>query len=76
MFPIYGALHVIPMLLFRRKRVWKEPLRMLLRAGLGTARSSAFLAVFVLIYQCECILVDAPYGSGIDVFDSIFLFET
>ncbi|EED82868.1 predicted protein [Postia placenta Mad-698-R] len=51
MLPIYGALHVIPMLLFRRNRVWKEPGKMFLRAGFGTARSSAFLGVFVFIYQ-------------------------
>ncbi|OBZ70095.1 hypothetical protein A0H81_09796 [Grifola frondosa] len=51
MLPIYGALHFVPMLLFRRSRVAREPLRMLLRAALGTARSSAFLGVFVIIYQ-------------------------
>ncbi|KZT06541.1 uncharacterized protein LAESUDRAFT_679565 [Laetiporus sulphureus 93-53] len=51
MLPIYGALHLIPMLLFRRARVWREPMHMLLRAGWGTVRSSAFLGVFVFIYQ-------------------------
>ncbi|PCH40706.1 hypothetical protein WOLCODRAFT_24216 [Wolfiporia cocos MD-104 SS10] len=51
MLPIYGALHLIPMLLFRRDRVLREPARMLLRAALGTARSSTFLGVFVFIYQ-------------------------
>ncbi|KAH9833869.1 uncharacterized protein C8Q71DRAFT_179302 [Rhodofomes roseus] len=51
MLPIYGALHVIPMLLFRRKRVMRDPVNMLLRAGWGTARSSAFLGMFVFIYQ-------------------------
>ncbi|KZT70243.1 hypothetical protein DAEQUDRAFT_725509 [Daedalea quercina L-15889] len=51
MLPIYGALHVIPMLLFRRNRVFKDPTKMLLRAGWGTMRSSAFLGTFVLIYQ-------------------------
>ncbi|KAI0941143.1 hypothetical protein AcV7_002787 [Taiwanofungus camphoratus] len=56
MLPIYGALHVIPMLLFRRQRVLKDPLHMLLRASWGTARSSAFLGVFVFIYQsCFCL---------------------
>ncbi|CCL99910.1 uncharacterized protein FIBRA_01935 [Fibroporia radiculosa] len=56
MLPIYGALHFIPMLLFRRQRVFRDPLRMLLRAALGSARSSAFLGVFVLIYQsCFCL---------------------
>ena len=54
MLPIYGALHLVPVVLFRRKKFAKEPLRMLLRALLGTSRSSAFLGVFVVIYQCAC----------------------
>jgi len=48
---VYGALHFIPMLLFKRKAVFKEPLKMLLRATLGTGRSAAFLGVYVVIYQ-------------------------
>ncbi|OSC97978.1 hypothetical protein PYCCODRAFT_1418695 [Trametes coccinea BRFM310] len=51
MLPIYGALHFIPAMLFRRKTFWQRPGRMMLRAALGTARSSAFLGVFVIIYQ-------------------------
>ncbi|KAI0677684.1 hypothetical protein C8Q78DRAFT_960400 [Trametes maxima] len=51
MLPIYGALHFIPMMLFRRKTFLQRPSRMLLRALLGTARSSAFLGAFVIIYQ-------------------------
>ncbi|KAI0355445.1 hypothetical protein OH77DRAFT_1403225 [Trametes cingulata] len=51
MLPIYGALHFIPMMLFRRRKFLERPARMLLRAALGTARSSAFLGVFVVIYQ-------------------------
>jgi hypothetical protein len=53
MFPVYGALHVIPMILFKRKQFSKEPLAMLLRSLKGTVRSSTFLSVFVLIYQGE-----------------------
>ncbi|KAI0265887.1 hypothetical protein BC834DRAFT_876787 [Gloeopeniophorella convolvens] len=49
--PIYGALHVVPMLLFKRRAFLREPTRMALRAGWGTARSAAFLGVFVAIYQ-------------------------
>jgi hypothetical protein len=52
MVPIYGALHLIPMVLFKRKTVLQDPAKMLVRAGWGTARSSAFLGVFVVIYQC------------------------
>lgn len=49
--PVYTALHFIPMLLFKRNIVAKRPAAMLLRAMLGTVRSSAFLGVFVIIYQ-------------------------
>ncbi|KAI0684187.1 hypothetical protein BC835DRAFT_1310648 [Cytidiella melzeri] len=51
MVPIYGALHLIPMVLLKRKTVLQDPVKMLVRAGWGTARSSAFLGVFVVIYQ-------------------------
>ncbi|KAI1795063.1 hypothetical protein LXA43DRAFT_939525 [Ganoderma leucocontextum] len=51
MLPIYGALHFIPMMLFRRDKFMRNPARMLLRAAWGTSRSSAFLGVFVVIYQ-------------------------
>ncbi|KAI0337970.1 hypothetical protein BDW22DRAFT_1363556 [Trametopsis cervina] len=51
MVPIYGALHLIPMLLFKWKTVLQDPAKMFLRAGWGTARSSAFLGIFVIIYQ-------------------------
>ncbi|KAH8092537.1 hypothetical protein BXZ70DRAFT_898184 [Cristinia sonorae] len=51
MIPIYGALHLIPMLLFKRKAVFNQPLKMLLRGLLGTLRSSSFLGVFVVIFQ-------------------------
>ncbi|KAG9117282.1 hypothetical protein FRC07_007385 [Ceratobasidium sp. 392] len=51
MAPIYGALHFIPMLLFKRGEFMKRPWEMLKRSVYGTARSSAFLGVFVVIYQ-------------------------
>jgi len=51
MLPIYGALHFIPMLLFKRKEVARNPAKMLLRAAFGTGRSTTFLATFVTIYQ-------------------------
>jgi hypothetical protein len=51
MLPVYGALHFIPMILFKRKLFMKHPKEMLLKAGWGTTRSSAFLGVFVIIYQ-------------------------
>ncbi|CAG7853131.1 SubName: Full=Uncharacterized protein {ECO:0000313/EMBL:CCA72720.1} [Serendipita indica DSM 11827] len=51
MFPIYGALHFVPALLFKRKEWVKDAPGMLWRNLLGTGRSSAFLGVFVIIYQ-------------------------
>ncbi|RDX55387.1 hypothetical protein OH76DRAFT_1396775 [Lentinus brumalis] len=51
MLPIYGALHFIPMMLFRRQKFMKNPMPMLGRAAWGTARSSSFLGAFVIIYQ-------------------------
>lgn len=51
MLPVYGALHFIPTVLFKRKAFMQDPLKMLLRAGWGTARSSSFLGLFVIIYQ-------------------------
>ena len=49
--PIYGALHIVPMLLFKRKAFARTPVPMILRASLGTTRSATFLAMFVVIYQ-------------------------
>lgn len=51
MFPVYGALHVIPAVLFKWQKFARTPAKVLIRALLGTARSSAFLGVFVVIYQ-------------------------
>jgi hypothetical protein len=53
MVPVYGALHFIPMLLFKRGVFLKAPLKMLLKAAWGTTRSSAFLGVFVMFYKCK-----------------------
>ncbi|KDR84159.1 hypothetical protein GALMADRAFT_236835 [Galerina marginata CBS 339.88] len=51
MLPIYGALHFIPAVLFKRKAFVQDPGQMLLKATVGSMRSSAFLGVFVIIYQ-------------------------
>ncbi|CAG8629902.1 11661_t:CDS:2, partial [Acaulospora colombiana] len=53
MFPIYGALHFVPALLFKRKEWAKDAPGMLWKNLLGTGRSSTFLGVFVIIYQIE-----------------------
>jgi hypothetical protein len=53
MFPVYGALHVIPALLFKWAQVRKAPAGVLLKALKGTCRSSTFLGIFVVIYQSE-----------------------
>jgi len=51
MFPIYGALHLVPAVMFKRKTFFQKPWEMLGRALWGTVRSSAFLGTFVAIYQ-------------------------
>ncbi|KAJ7126265.1 hypothetical protein C8R44DRAFT_781501 [Mycena epipterygia] len=51
MLPIYSALHFLPSILFRWRMFRADPGRVLVRAGVGSARSSAFLGVFVVIYQ-------------------------
>ena len=59
--PIYGALHVVPMLLFKRSAVVRTPVPMVLRAGWGSTRSAAFLAAFVAIYQGAVESVFYPF---------------
>ncbi|KAI0306867.1 hypothetical protein B0F90DRAFT_1807613 [Multifurca ochricompacta] len=49
--PVYGALHFVPLLFFKRASFLRAPARMALRAAWGTARSTAFLAVAVVMYQ-------------------------
>ncbi|KAF8303370.1 hypothetical protein DL93DRAFT_2102442, partial [Clavulina sp. PMI_390] len=63
MFPVYGALHVIPMILFKRGQFMKEPLIMLLRSLKGTVRSSTFLSVFVFIYQSLLCLKNQVHAA-------------
>ena len=53
--PIYGALHFVPMLLFKRAAFVHAPKAMALRAGWGTLRSASFLGVFNVIYQGNVI---------------------
>ncbi|KIK43512.1 hypothetical protein CY34DRAFT_803768 [Suillus luteus UH-Slu-Lm8-n1] len=50
-FPIYGALHFVPMILFKWNAFFKNPLHKLGRAGWATIRSSAFLATFIATFQ-------------------------
>ncbi|KAF8324556.1 uncharacterized protein EI90DRAFT_2976948 [Cantharellus anzutake] len=63
MFPIYGALHFIPMILFKRRLFMKEPLAMLLKSLKGTMRSSTFLGIFVNIYQSILCAKNKLYDS-------------
>lgn len=50
-FPIYGALHFVPMMLFKRNEFFKNPSHRLGRASWATVRSSAFLATFIATFQ-------------------------
>jgi hypothetical protein len=49
--PVYGAVHFVPLLLFKRAAFARTPVRMILRAAWGTARSTAFLSVAVGVFQ-------------------------
>lgn len=55
--PVYGALHLIPTLLFKRKALLENPLHAALKVILGTVRSSTFIGVFVFVIQSEPALV-------------------
>jgi len=50
MFPVYGALHFVPSLLFKHQVWLSQPKTMAIRAITGTARSSSFLGAFVMVY--------------------------
>ncbi|KIO32905.1 hypothetical protein M407DRAFT_241307 [Tulasnella calospora MUT 4182] len=66
MAPMYGALHFVPILLFRRKRLMKEPFKTLMTALWGTLRSSAFLGVYVAIYQSYICFLHFLYRLPLD----------
>ncbi|KAJ7126249.1 hypothetical protein C8R44DRAFT_122869 [Mycena epipterygia] len=51
MLPIYSALHFVPSILFRWNVFRAQPARVLMRASVGSMRSSAFLGAFVVICQ-------------------------
>jgi hypothetical protein len=61
MLPIYGALHFVPAVLFKWKVFMQDPGKVLMRAGLGSLRSSAFLGVFVVIFQSKLISLHLPW---------------
>ena len=63
MLPIYGALHFIPAVLFKWKTFVQDPGKMLLKATTGSMRSSAFLGVFVVIYQSAYFLKIQSYSG-------------
>ena len=64
--PIYGALHVVPMLLFKRKAVAHAPKAMALRASWGTIRSASFLGAFIAIYQGNVIIIAGSASRNCD----------
>ncbi|KAI9323625.1 hypothetical protein BX666DRAFT_1847844 [Dichotomocladium elegans] len=53
MFPVYGTLHFVPMLLLRNKHLRKDPQGMLKRTALATIKSCAMMGVFVTLYQMQ-----------------------
>lgn len=55
MVPIYGALNLVPAILFKRAAFMEKPWKVIMRAFWGTMRSSAFLGVFVTFYQSASV---------------------
>ncbi|TEB23706.1 hypothetical protein FA13DRAFT_1797750 [Coprinellus micaceus] len=49
--PIYGGLHFVPAILFKLDAFKRDPGKVIVKAGLGSLRSSAFLGVFVALYN-------------------------
>ncbi|EJD32721.1 hypothetical protein AURDEDRAFT_178182, partial [Auricularia subglabra TFB-10046 SS5] len=62
MVPIYGALHPIPTILFKRHVFFKKPAPLIGQSLLNTMRSSTFLAVFVIIFQWMMCVKSNLYG--------------
>ena len=67
MFPVYGALHFVPSLLFKYQAWLNQPRTMALRAITGTTRSSSFLGVFVMIYVCSYLIQSLPRISNVNL---------
>ena len=47
--------HFVPAVLFKWKTFVQDPGKVLVKAGVGSLRSSAFLGVFVVIYEGKSI---------------------
>ncbi|KAF9983769.1 hypothetical protein BGZ75_004756 [Mortierella antarctica] len=52
-FPVYATLNFVPLVVLRMKRLLKDPANVLFKTSFNTLRSSAFLAVFVSLYQTQ-----------------------
>jgi hypothetical protein len=49
--PVYAALNIVPMLVFKLAKLYRAPATTLTRVLVDTVRSSAFLGTFVAVYQ-------------------------
>lgn len=67
MFPVYGALHFVPSLLFKYQAWLSQPKMMAIRAITGTTRSSSFLGVFVMVYVCSCFIQSLPWIPNVNL---------
>ncbi|KAI8142242.1 hypothetical protein BJV82DRAFT_516914 [Fennellomyces sp. T-0311] len=74
MLPVYGTLHLVPMLVFRTKAFTKSPVSMLSKTALGTAKSCAFLGLFVTLYQYQFCAHRNLIKSGVTTFNSKYLY--
>jgi hypothetical protein len=63
--PVYGAVHFVPLLLFKRAAFARTPIRMILRTLWGTVRSTAFLSAAFAVYQgWFCMMQNAHRAVG------------
>ncbi|KAJ8660468.1 hypothetical protein O0I10_003926 [Lichtheimia ornata] len=65
MFPVYGTLHFVPMLLLRTKHLRKDPKGMLAKTSLATLKSCAFLGLFVMLYQYQVCMHRKLMDAGV-----------
>ncbi|KAG0252805.1 hypothetical protein BG011_006735 [Mortierella polycephala] len=72
--PVYATLNFVPLVVLRMKRLHKDPLNVLSKTTFNTVRSSAFLAVFVSLYQTQICSHRNLLNAGWPLGDSKYLY--
>jgi hypothetical protein len=74
MLPVYGSLHIVPMLLLRTKHLLKDPVALTSKTLVATLRSGAFLSVFVSLYQYQICAHRNAVKAGLTTVDSKYFY--